>query len=429
MRHVVVMTVTASVGLTFMFLIDAASLFWVSRMGVEKNVAALGFAWTIQFFTISAGIGLMIAAVALVSRSIGRGDRGAARRQATASMLIALVLQSAIALVIWVLRDPILATAGASGETLKIASRYLAITLPALPIVAVGMVGSGVLRAEGDAYRSMMVTIIAGLVAMILDPLFIFTFGLGVDGAAIVVVISRLTTAVLAIWFIIRVHDLAARPAWADIRSIAKPFFLIAGPAILTQLSTPFGNYIVTIFMAEYGDGAVAGWAVVSRLTVVAFGGIFALSGAVGGIFGQNYGAGKIDRVISTYRDSLIYCVIYVAAAWLVLFLLRDIIVDVFGLSAQGAEIVYGFTNLAAGGFAFSGLLFVSNATFNNLGHPLWSTGFNWTRDGILMFPLCWLFGNMLAGPGIVYGQALAAVIVGSIAAIVAWRFVNRLEA
>ncbi len=427
MRHVVVMTMTASVGLTFMFLIDAASLFWVSQMGVEQNVAALGFAWTIQFFTISAGIGLMIAAVALVSRSIGQGDRALARRQATASMVIAGGVQGVIALIIWLSRDPILASAGASGETLQIASRYLAISLPALPIVAVGMVGSAVLRAEGDAYRSMMVMIIAGLVAMVLDPLFIFTFGLGVDGAAYVVVISRLVTAVLSVWFIIRVHDLAAKPAWADIQIIAKPFFLIATPAILTQLSTPFGNYIVTIFMSGYGDGAVAGWAVVSRLTVVAFGGVFALSGAVGGIFGQNYGAGKMDRVVSTYRNSLVYCIIYVAAAWLVLFLMRDVIVDVFGLGAQGAEIVYSFTNLAAGGFAFSGILFVSNAAFNNLGHPLWSTGFNWARDGILILPLCWVFGGMLAGPGVVYGQALAAVIVGSLAAVVAWRFVNEL--
>lgn len=427
MRHVAVMTMTASVGLTFMFLIDAASLFWVSRMGVEQNVAALGFAWTIQFFTISTGIGLMIAAVALVSRSIGRGDKDLARRQSTASMVIAGVIQGVMALTVWLLRDQILLTAGASGETLAIASRYLAISIPALPFVAIGMVGSGVLRAEGDAMRSMLVTIIAGMVAMILDPLFIFTFGLGVDGAAIVVVLSRLTTTVLSIWFIIKVHDLAARPSRADVMNILKPFALIAGPAVLTQLSTPFGNYIVTIFMSEYGDGAVAGWAVVSRLTVVAFGGIFALSGAVGGIFGQNYGAGKLDRVMSTYRDSLIYCVIYVSAAWLVLFLMRDLIVDVFGLGAQGAEIVYGFTNLAAGGFAFSGILFVSNAAFNNLGHPFWSTGFNWTRDGVLMFPLCWLFGDMLAGPGVVYGQALAAVIAGTLAALVAWRFVNRL--
>ncbi len=428
MRHVVVMTMTATIGLTFMFLIDAASLFWVSRMGIELNVAALGFAWTIQFFTISAGIGLMIAAVALVSRSIGRGERALARRQATASMVYAGVLQGVVALIIWLLRDPILASAGASGETLRIASRYLAFTLPALPIVAVGMVGSAVLRAEGDAYRAMMVTIVAGLVAMVLDPLFIFTFGLGVDGAAFVVVISRFTVAALSIWFVIRVHDLAAKPAWADIKIIAKPFFLIAAPAVLTQLSTPFGNYIVTILVSEYGDGAVAGWAVVSRLTVVAFGGVFALSGAVGGIFGQNYGAGKIDRVASTYRDSLIYCVIYVAFAWLVLFLMRDVIVDVFGLGLQGAEIVYSFTNLAAGGFAFTGILFVSNAAFNNLGHPLWSTGFNWARDGLLMFPLCWLLGDLLAGPGVVYGQALAAVIVGTLAAVIAWRFVNQLK-
>ncbi|MBL4806890.1 MAG: MATE family efflux transporter [Rhodobacteraceae bacterium] len=427
MRHVTVMAMTASIGLTFMFLIDAASLFWVSRIGLEINVAALGFAWTIQFFTVSVGIGLMIAAVALVSRSIGSGDRDLARRQATSAMVISFVMQAVMALIVWLLREPILVTAGAEGETLQIASRYLAISLPALPLIAVGMVGSSILRAEGDAVRSMTVTIVAGVVAMVLDPLFIFGFGLGVDGAAIVVVISRLTTAVLSIWFIVKVHDLAARPSMVDMRKIVKPFFIIAVPAVMTQLSTPFGNYIVTIFVSEYGDGAVAGWAVVSRLTVVAFGGIFALSGAVGGIFGQNYGAGLLDRVRSTYRDALLYCVIYVVLAWAVLFSLRGYVVDVFNLSPDGAEIVLAFTNLAAGGFIFTGMLFVSNAAFNNLGRPLWSTLANWSRDGVLMLPLCLLFGRWFYAPGVVYAQALAGVIVGTLAALGAWRFVNRL--
>ena len=57
----------------------------------------------------------------------------------------------------------------------------------------------------------------------------------------------------------------------------------------------------------------MAGWAVVSRLTVLAFGGLFALSGAIGGIFGQNYGAGRFDRVKRTYRDALVFCVMHEA--------------------------------------------------------------------------------------------------------------------
>ncbi len=427
MRHVVVMTMSATIGLTFMFLIDAATLFWISRMGDEQNMAALGFAWTIQFFTLSGGIGLMIAAVALVSRAIGRGDRAQARRHGSSAMVITVLVQVLLAAIVLWFRQDILALAGAKGDTLRIASRFLLLSVPSLPIMALGMVGSGILRAEGDAKRSMLVTIVAGLIAMGLDPLFIFGFGLGVDGAAYVMDISRSVTALLALYYVVKVHDLAARPSFANICKVAPDFATIALPAVATQLSTPFGNYIATGFMAQFGDGAVAGWAVVGRLTVLAFGGIFALSGAVGGIFGQNYGAGQMARVRSTYRDALIYSLGYIGLAWLVLWLLRGVAVAAFQLGPEAAGVVLAFTNLAAGGFVFTGILFVSNAAFNNLGRPLWSTGFNWLRDGALMFPLCWWLSIELGAAGVVYGQALAGVLVGAAAALTAWRFVARL--
>ena len=87
MRHVVVMTLTGSLGLSFMFLVDFLALYWISRLQDEAMIAALGFGGTIQFFVISPAIGLMIAAVALVSRALGQGEPERARRIATASMI------------------------------------------------------------------------------------------------------------------------------------------------------------------------------------------------------------------------------------------------------------------------------------------------------------------------------------------------------
>ena len=171
------------------------------------------------------------------------------------------------------------------------------------------------------------------------------------------------------------------------------------------------------MLIARHGDGAVAGWAVVTRLTVLAFGGIFALSGAIGGILGQNWGAGLMARVRATYRDALIFCTVYTGLAWALLFALRGPIVAAFGLGPEGAAVVNAFVGLAAGGFVFTGALFVSNAAFNTLGRPLYSTGFNWSRDGVVMFPLAWALSQALGAPGVIYGQALAGVIVGTAAA------------
>jgi putative MATE family efflux protein len=427
MRHVAVMTLTGAVGLTFMFLIDAATLFWVSRLADERLMAALGFAWTIQFFIVSSGIGLAIAATALVSRALGAGERERARRLATGALVITLVVQLAIAAAVLIWRREALALAGATGETLDIAARFLAITLPAMPLMALGMTGGAVLRALGDAWRSMTVTLAAGAIAMALDPIFIFTLGLGIDGAAWVMVIARAAAGALALGWLAGAHRMLTPVRPADLRAMLGPFFRIAGPATLTQMSTPFGNALLTGLIAGFGDGAVAGWAVVSRLTVLAFGGVYALSGAIGGILGQNFGAGLTARVRATYRDAVVFGAAYTLAAWALLFAGRGLVVDLFRLGPEGAEVVDAFVGLAAGGFVFAGALFVANASFNTLGRPLWSTLFNWSRDGLALLPLAWGMAQVFAAPGVLYGQALANAVVGTAAAWAGWRFVAAL--
>ncbi len=428
MSHVVRMTVAGSVGVTFMFLVDAANLFWVSLLGVERLVAALGFAWTVQFFSVSFGIGLMIAVTAVVSRQIGQGNRDEARRQSTVCAITAFVIQLVVAGFILYFRDDILSFAGAVGETKAAAARYLLISVPSLPIMAIGMVGSAVLRAEGDAWRAMMVTFSSGLVSMVIDPLLIFGLGLGLDGAAMAVVTARVLSAVLSIWFVTGVHDLAGRISLADFQRLLRPFLLVAIPATLTQLSTPFGNYILTTVIAGFGDSAVAGWAMVARLTVLAFGGLFALSGAIGGIFGQNYGAGRFDRVRRTYRDALIFCITYTLIAWALLALATDFVIAAFGLIGAAASMIVAFTMIAAAGWIFTGALFVANAAFNSLGRATWSTLFNWSRDGIFLWPLASAMSTVFAAPGAIYGHAMSGVIAGTAAAVTGWIYVARLE-
>jgi putative MATE family efflux protein len=428
MRHVVVMTLTGALGLSFMFLIDAATLVWVSRLGEERLVAALGFAWTVTFFVIASGIGLAIAATALISRALGEGDLARARTATSAALVVTLAIQGVVAALVVVFRDPLLALVGAEGETAALASRFLLVTTPAAPLMAMGMTGSSALRAAGDAWRSMSVTLAAGVMAMLLDPVFIVLLDFRLEGAAWVMVVARGGSGLLAVWYLWRVHRLLTPVDARAIAGFARPFFSIAVPATVTQLSAPFGNGLLTILIATHGTGAVAGWAVVTRMTVLAFGGIFALSGAIGGILGQNYGAGLMPRVRSAYRDALIFCALYTGLAWAILFLLRHRIVAVFGLGPEGAAVFEAFVGIAAGGFVFTGALFVANAAFNTLGRPLWSTGFNWTRDGFAMAPLAWGLSQAFGAPGVIYGQALAGVLVGAAATWTGWRFVQRLE-
>jgi len=445
-RHVAVMTLTGSLGLTFMFLVDFVTLLYVSWLGDERLTSAVGYAWTIQYFTISVGIGFAIAATALVSRALGAGEREEARRLATSALVLTTLVLAIVSFAVLLGREEILRLLGARGATLEAASRFLLLTLPSLPVMTFGMVGSSVLRAEGDARRAMMVTLTAGVVVAAADPFLIFGdvlglpgLGWGVDGAAAALMLSRIVMAVMAMRAVVLVHDLAARPRWDAIRGDARSLFAIATPASATQLSTPFGNFLLTAGVAQYGDSAVAGWSVVSRMTVLAFGGIFALSGAIGGIIGQNYGAGLMDRVARAYRDALVFCLIYVSATWAVLWLATDWIVFGFGLTEVGAEVTLRFTQIGAGAFVFAGFLFVANSAFNNLGRPVWSTACNWARDGVAIPLALWAAGfavlGLPAGPwdfgaaGVIYAQAAATLVVGAIGAAWGLRWIGGLEA
>ncbi|MGJ5619371.1 MATE family efflux transporter [Sulfitobacter sp. MF3-043] len=140
----------------------------------------------------------------------------------------------------------------------------------------------------------------------------------------------RICIVALAIYFAARRNDLIAWPAVADGRAFFKPYMVIVLPAIATQMSTPVANYLLTIVMAPFGDDAVAAWAVVGRLTVVVFGGVFALSGAIGGIFGQNFGESQMARVRSTYCNARIFCLIYALVAWLLLYLTTPYVIWAF---------------------------------------------------------------------------------------------------
>ena len=140
MGHVVRMTATGAFGITFVFLVDAANLLWLSQLGEPQLVAAIGFAYAIQFFSVSSGVGLMIAAPAIVSRSIGRGARDVARKQAGAALVLGTVVQACVAGLVVLFRHDLVALAGAEGETARLAARYLAITVPSLVPMAVALV-------------------------------------------------------------------------------------------------------------------------------------------------------------------------------------------------------------------------------------------------------------------------------------------------
>lgn len=427
LRHVITMTGTASVGLVSMFAVDAISLLYVARLGKPALTAAMGFGSTLLFFAASVSIGLSIAAGAVTSRAIGRGDTRTAHQAASAALVIVVVVMSLLALLAAPLLRQLLALLGAEGATANAAHEYMLILLPGLPLLGLGMCLSALLRANGDARRSMQVTLLPSLSLLLLDPLFIFGLGLELRGAAMATLVARCLIVTLGLHGVMRIHRMYARPTGEQIRSFIKPFMAVGGPAILTQIATPFANSFVTATMAPFGDDAVAGSAIIARITPMAFGVLFAMSGAVGPIIGQNVGAQKFSRVRDTLLASIRVATLYSIAVSALLALSAPLLADLFGAKGIGYDLVVFFCRFVAITFVFSGMLFIANAAFNNLGYAFYSTLMNWGRSTLGVLPFVWLGGQWFGARGVIAGSALGALVFGLLATWLCLRVISHL--
>jgi putative MATE family efflux protein len=318
----------------------------------------------------------------------------------------------------------LLSLLGASGEAKRLAQLFIWTMTPGYILIAGAICCSFILRGLGDARRAMYITLSAALVTACADPVFIFGFGWGIQGAAAATVVGYAVSFAIGLNGVIRVHRFLNPMRTDGLKRDFPALWAIAFPAILTQLATPFANAYMTHEIAPFGDEAVAGFAIVGRIIPVAFGIIFALSGSVGPIIGQNYGARRHDRVRQTLNDGLLFAAVYTLGMSLVLFLFRHQIAEAFNAAGRTVDIVVFFCTFIGVSWAFAGAQFVANAAFNNLGRPKLSSWFNWGKATLGTIPFA-LAGAELGGPeGILAGTAIGAVIFGIASVATAYRIV-----
>lgn len=427
LRHILEMTGAGAVGLMAIFVGDLANIYFLSLSGDQAVVAAVGYASSILFFSTSIGIGLSIAAMALVAPALGAGLRSRARRLSVHSHILTFLVSSVLSVVLWFAVEKILTLIGATGEAHRLATIYLMILLPTLPMLALGMTSTAVLRSVGDARRAMYVTLYGAIVNMALDAVLILYLGWGIPGAALASVLARFAVMAIGLYGVIRVHDLMGRPKMATLAADWPAFSRIAFPAVLTNIATPAGNSYVTMALASFGDGAVAGWAIVGRVIPVAFGAIYALSGSVGPILGQNFGARKADRMREVYTLALFVMAAFTAVAWVLLALFADVLANTFKASGEARELILYFCRWLSPLFVFLGALFVANAVFNTLGRAHYSTAFNWARATIGTVPFVLVGAELAGADGVLAGNMIGGVLFGVAAVAVGYRLIRTL--
>lgn len=260
--HICTMTFTSMAGLLSLFLVDLVDMYWLSLLGEIELAAAIGYAGSILFFTLSFSIGLSIGCAAVVSHAIGDGDKHVTRELVGNVLLTITLTTSLLALLVVSYVSPLLEGLGAQGRAFELAHDYLVIILPSMPLLAIAMACGGVLRALGSAKEAMFLTLLGGFVNAVLDPIFIFAVGWGIEGAAVASVLARVAMVAYGLHKIIVHYALLAMPNWTTLVRDFKNYFATAFPAVLTNLATPIGVAFVTATMAQFGDSAVAGNAI-----------------------------------------------------------------------------------------------------------------------------------------------------------------------
>ena len=427
-KHISTLSITSAIGLFAIFLVDLVDVFFISMLGEAELAAAVGFAGIGLFLGASVCIGIAVSLSTVVAQALGAEDDDGAKRLASNGMLYTLLWTVPTTALTLYFAPELLAFIGASGRTLELAVTYFRIVGMSLPVLGFAMAGSSLLRAVGDPRMSMWSTLNGGIVNAVLDPIFIFTLGLGLSGAAIASVFSRITVAGVAIYGLLRKHDMLCKPDFSQFFSDAKQFNSIAFPSLLTNLSGPVGSAFATAQMAKFGTDAVAAAAVIGRITPVAFAGLYGMSGAVGPIASQNFGAQQYGRMRETLIASLQFSALYVFPVAVLVFVLQDWLIGVFSLEAEAAELLSFYATFIIASYFLFALQLAANPIFTALRHPGFSTVSNIVRDLLLALPLIYLGANWYEARGIFAGQALANAIAGVLAFSVALWLTRRVE-
>lgn len=427
-KHVITMSATNAVGLSAIFMVDLVDIYFISLLQNGAYTAAIGYASAMIFFSTAICIGLTTANSAIVANFIGQNKHNQARHFVSHISLFSLILSTVIALIIWLCAPYLLAAIGAQGEALIQATSYLRIIIPSLPVLAITMQMNATLRSLGDGKRAMYGTLVAGAVNAMLDPLFIFVFSMDLQGAAIASVVARFSALAVGVFYVVIKYKMISFP---NIKTFKLDTNIIAGiafPAMLAQIATPLGNIYVTYEVAKFGMEYIVAWAIIGRMIPVVFCMMFAISGAIGPIISQNYGAQNFLRMRQVLSESVKFVSAFCIVVSLLLSFGQESIVAIFNVKNETAEIIRLFCQHIAITFIFTGITFIAMAFLNNLGYAKYATLLNIAKMTLGTVPFVTVGAIYYGAPGVLYGQALGSIIFGIIALLLTHHIIQEIE-
>lgn len=389
---------------------------FVSRLGVGP-LAALGFTVPINQLFIGLQVGIGIAATALISRALGAGNNLRAKRLGALVLIAGGLSMLVLCLLIWLARRPLLHAIGAEDSLLPAISQYWIPWLASAWLGAMLYFAYSIARANGDTRLPGLMMVVTSLINLVLDPLFIFTFGWGLPGAALATLAAFACGTLIMFrqilqrtWLRFEFQGMLLLPALRELGNIS-------GPAMLSQLMPGLAAMLATTLIASFGAAAVAAWALGTRLEFFSIVVVLALTMSMPPMVGRFLGSGELEHAKRLIRLAVRFVLglqLGVALIWL---LASGVLPELLSPEVQVATLLKTYLLLVPLSYGALGVCMIMVSVCNALGLPLRAVLISALRLFACYLPALWL-GAQLAGMTGVYAGAL----VGNLAAgAVAW--------
>lgn len=426
--HLVEQTLPMAIGVAAIMSIGLVDAYFIGQLGRDA-LAAISFIFPISVALSSLGVGVMVGINSVVARALGEGDMEKAARRANFGIVFAAACGVVMAIVVYLLLDPLFALMNVQAELMPLVRTYMVPFAFGFPLLLTIMGVNGVLRGQGEARKTSYVSISYAAANWVLDPILItggFGFeGLGMVGAAYATIIGWAIGVVMAV-VLARKADLPIDPrllAKCSLVDPARSILKVAGPAAFSNAINPIGLSVLTAVVALESDAAVAGFGAAGRLQSFAVVPLLALSGSIGAIVGQNWGARQYDRARQAALYAGGFCLIWGLGIAIVMVAAGDWFADLFTDDPAVIAEFKLYLSIAAWGYAGFGLLIVGNGIMNAVDRANYALMQSALRVFLVMLPFAWLMHSSW-GSSAVYAAELAANLVGAVTAIILVRHV-----
>ena len=394
----------------FYNLVDA---YFVGGLG-ESQMGAISVVYPLGQVVVGLGLLFGNGAASYISRLLGRGDKENADKVASTALYSSVSVGAVIIIISMVFLHPILKLLGATDSILPYAATYAGIYIVSCIFNVFNVTMNNIVTSEGAAKTTMCALLTGAVLNIALDPLFIYVFDLGVAGAAIATAISQVVSTCVYLTYIFRkksVFHFRVKDCTYTKETMSE-IFKIGIPTLVFQILTSVSISLINNAAGGYGDSAIAGMGVVTRLISMGSLSVFGFIKGFQPIAGYSYGAKKFDRLREAIKTSILWSTVFCVIFGVILALFPTAIVSQF--TKGDAEMIrIGAASLRANGISIMlfGFYTVYSSLFLALGKGREGFILGACRQGICFIPVILLLPIVWGLNGIMYAQPIADVL------------------